>query len=45
MVTGETSARSKVCVRLSETFDGPQSTEANEDENAECSSTKKQKIN
>ncbi|XP_027152040.1 uncharacterized protein LOC113752100 [Coffea eugenioides] len=41
----ENSVRSKVCVRLSERFDGTQSTEANEDENAECSSTKKQKTN
>ena len=45
MIAEENSVRSKVCVRLSERFDGPQSTEANEDENAECSSTKKQKIN
>ncbi|XP_071937565.1 replication protein A 70 kDa DNA-binding subunit D-like [Coffea arabica] len=42
---GESSARSKVCVRLSERFDEPQSTQAEEDENAECSSSKKQRIN
>ncbi|XP_071939274.1 replication protein A 70 kDa DNA-binding subunit D-like [Coffea arabica] len=42
---GESSARSKVCVRLSERFDEPQSTEAEEDENAECSSSKKQRLN
>ena len=45
MVAGESSARSKVCVRLSERFDEPESTEAEEDENAECSSSKKQRIN
>ena len=44
MVTGENSARSKVCVQLSQRFDEPHSTEANEDEDAECSSSKKQKI-
>ncbi|XP_027178070.1 replication factor A protein 1-like [Coffea eugenioides] len=42
---GESSARSKVCVCLSERFDEPQTTEAKEDENAECSSSKKQRIN
>ncbi|XP_027171826.1 replication protein A 70 kDa DNA-binding subunit-like [Coffea eugenioides] len=41
---GENTARSKVCVQLSQRFDEPHSTEANEDEDAECISSKKQKI-
>ncbi|XP_027174552.1 replication protein A 70 kDa DNA-binding subunit-like [Coffea eugenioides] len=42
---GENSARSKICVRLSDRFDEPQNIELDEDENAECSSSKKQKLN
>ncbi|XP_027118638.1 replication protein A 70 kDa DNA-binding subunit B-like [Coffea arabica] len=42
---GGNSARSKICVRLSDRFDEPQNIEPDEDENAECSSSKKQKLN
>ena len=45
MISGENSTRSKVCVQLSERFDEPQTIEADKDENAECSSSKKQKLN
>ena len=45
LLAGENSARSKICVRLSERFDEPQSIEPDDDENAECNSSKKQKLN
>ena len=45
LLVGENSARSKICVRLFERFDEPQSIELDDDENADCSSSKKQKLN
>nr|XP_027101682.1 uncharacterized protein LOC113722603 [Coffea arabica] len=41
---GGDSDRSKICVRLSDRFDEPQNVELDVDENAECSSSKKQKL-
>ena len=35
MIAGGNSARSKICVRLSDRFDEPQNIEPDEDENAE----------
>ena len=45
MITGENSARSKICVRLSDRFDEPQNIDLEQDGNPECSSNKKQKLN
>ena len=44
IIAGGDSDRSKICVRLSDRFDEPQNVELDVDENAECSSSKKQKL-